>query len=133
MTQDEKRRATRVRFLTTASLNFDDAHFTHCETADLSTKGLFVFGAADRKKGDECAIELRLSGTSTKLVVRMRGKVVRVREDGVALNFFEVDLDSYHHLKNIVYYNSENPDELTGEFDPAYVFEGENELKDAFE
>lgn len=126
-------RSTRVRFRATASLHFDNAHFTNCETADLSTKGLFVFGAAGRKAGDECSIELRLSGTSTELMLGMRGKVVRAQGDGVALNFFEIDLDSYYHLKNIVYYNSENPDALTGEFDPAYAFEGKNELQDTFE
>ena len=133
MTHDDRRRSTRVPFQTTATLHFDDADFPRRETADLSVKGIFVLGVAGRDRGDECAVELHLSGTSSELVLRMRGEVVRVQPDGVAIKFFEIDLDSYYHLKNIVYYNSENPDELTGEFDPAFVFEGEDELQDTFE
>ena len=133
MAQNERRKSTRVQFQTTVSLHFDDAEFTQCETADLSVKGIFVVGVAGREIGDECAVELRLSGMSSELLLRMRGEVVRVRGDGVAVKFFEIDLDSYYHLKNIVYYNSKNPDELTGEFDPTFVFEGEDELQDTFE
>ena len=35
----------------------------------------------------------------------MAGETVRVQEDGVALQFFDVDEDSFYHLKNLVYFN----------------------------
>ena len=40
----------------------------------------------------------------------MRGEVVRVDPGGLALHFTEIDADSFYHLKNIIYYNSKDPD-----------------------
>ena len=42
----------------------------------------------------------------------MKGEVVRVEPDGLALHFSEIDFDSFYHLKNIIYYNSEDPDQV---------------------
>ena len=133
MTGDERRRSTRVFFHTIANLHFSDADFTSCETMDLSIKGVFVLGLSGRPIGDRCAVQLQLSGSSTQLLLAMQGEVVRVEAKGTAIKFSEIDLDSFNHLKNIVYYNSENPDELTGEEDPAFVFEGEDEIRGDFQ
>ncbi len=46
----------------------------------------------------------------------MKGEVVRVEEDCIALYFFEIDLDSFFHLRNIVYYNTEDADKIENEF-----------------
>ena len=133
MADDNRRKSTRVYFQTTANLHFDDADFTNCETADLSIKGVFVMGISGRAIGDRCAIQLQLSGSSQQLVLDMQGEVARLGPKGIGIKFLEIDLDSFNHLKNIVYYNSENPDALKGIEDPAFVFEGEDEIKDDFQ
>jgi hypothetical protein len=135
MAHDERRRSTRVLFRTTASLVFGDKSYLNHATADLSVKGVFVLGIEGYHPGDKCDVELRLSGVSDELVLSMQGEVVRVQKEGIAVKFCEIDLDSFYHLKNIVYYNSENPDELTGELDPVFVVEGaeENESQDHFD
>ena len=106
----ERRRTTRVAFSTTATLHFEDAAYAECATENLSTKGVFIAGVTGRTIGDTCSIELHLSGASSDLVLRMQGRVVRTPPNGIAIQFEEVDLDSFYHLKNIVYYNSEDPD-----------------------
>ncbi|MDH4320226.1 MAG: PilZ domain-containing protein [Desulfobulbaceae bacterium] len=109
----EKRHNTRVPFHTTITVRFHDKTFAHCETRDLSLKGVFVMGVTGpRAKGDRCELSLHLSGTSSDLSLQMRGEVVRVLDDGVGLHFSEIDLDSFYHLKNIIYYNSPDPDAL---------------------
>lgn len=133
MADDERRRSTRVLFQATVTLHFDDADFPDRETSDLSIKGVFVQGITGRSIGDRCAVELHLAGTSSQLLLRMDGEVVRVEKNGIAIKFSEIDLDSFYHLRNIVYYNSENPDELAGEDDPDFVFAGEEESKDEFQ
>lgn len=133
MTDEERRRSTRVHFQTTANLHFADADFSDCETDDLSIKGVFIQGITGRAIGDRCEVELHLSGSSDQQPLRMQGEVVRIVEEGIGIKFFETDLDSFYHLKNIVYYNSENPDELTGEDDPEFVFEAEEDIKDDFQ
>ena len=109
----EKRKNTRVPFHATITVRFPDQTFDHCETQDLSLKGVFVKGVTGaRSLGDRCELSLHLSGSSSDLALHISGEVVRVREDGVGLHFSEIDLDSYYHLKNILYYNSEDPDIL---------------------
>ncbi len=60
-------------------------------------------------------MNLCLSGASSELCLQMKGEVVRVLDDGIGVSFIEIDLDSFHHLKNIVYYNAEDPDQIEEE------------------
>ena len=121
MEHDERRKNTRVSFHTTASLKFPEMSFDKCETRDLSIKDVFVLGVQGVEVEDECEVILHLSGMTSDLNLTMRGKVVRVQGDGVAICFFEIDLDSFYHLKNIVYYNTENPDEVADVVDDEGV------------
>lgn len=115
MDMDERRKNTRVTFHTTVDIRFRDADCIGCETRDLSVKGVFVLGVHGRTVGETCEVTLCLCGSSSELCMKMKGEVVRELEDGVALSFVEVDLDSFYHLKNIVYYNAEDPDRITEE------------------
>ena len=96
-------------------LEFPDQSHPECETADLSLKGVFVLGVTGHKLGENCLVSLRLVGSTSHLILKMKGTVVRVEEGGLALHFYQMDLDSFFHLKNILYYNSENPDALDDE------------------
>ncbi|MFQ6757386.1 MAG: PilZ domain-containing protein [Deltaproteobacteria bacterium] len=110
-----KRKNTRVPFQVIIGLDFPDRSHAECETADLSLKGVFVLGVTGHKLGENCLVSLRLVGSTSHLTLKMKGTVVRVEEDGLALHFYEMDLDSFFHLKNILYYNSEDPDVLDEE------------------
>ena len=115
MKQDDRRKNTRVAFQTTADLKFSDTVYSHCETDNLSIKGVSVLGITGHKMGEVCELALALCGSSSELRLEMKGEVVRADKEGIALHFTEVDLDSYYHLKNIVYYNSEDPDSIKTE------------------
>ena len=115
-TMQNKRKNTRVPFQVVISLDFPTQSHTACKTADLSLKGVFVLGVTGHKLGEHCLVSLGLAGSTSQLSLKMKGTVVRVKEDGVALHFYEMDLDSFSHLKNILYYNSEDPDTLDEEF-----------------
>ncbi len=108
----ERRQSTRVAFTATATIRLKGTTYTDCATENLSTKGVFINGVSvsPQQEGERCDVELRLSGASSDLVVRMQGRVVRSQPEGVAVQFEEIDLDSFYHLKNIVYYNSDDPD-----------------------
>lgn len=110
-----KRRNSRVPFQVIISLDFPDKSHAECETADLSLKGVSVLGVTGHKVGENCLVTLRLVGSTSHLSLKIKGTVVRMEEDRLALHFYEMDLDSFFHLKNILYYNSENPDVLEEE------------------
>lgn len=112
MTAEGRRRATRVPFHVTVSLRFALREYLQCGTRDLSIKGVFVAGVQGPSVGDTCETELCLSGTSSQVCLTMEGVVARTGEDGLALQFTGMDLDSFFHLRNIIYFNSGDPDEL---------------------
>ena len=112
MGTQERRKNVRVAFKTTVTLRFADGEYAHCQTKDLSLKGIFIPGIVDREPGERCAVTILLSGTSSELTISMHGEVIRKTEEGLGIYFNEIDIDSFFHLKNIVYYNSDHPDQI---------------------
>ncbi len=112
MGRKERRKNIRVAFQTTGTLRFADGEYAHCQTKDLSLKGVFIPGIVDREPGEKCHVTIHLSGTSSELKINMTGEVVRKTEEGIGVYFDEIDIDSFFHLKNIVYYNTDHPDQI---------------------
>lgn len=107
--QGERRRGARVIFRTTVKLSFADGRiFGDCETMDVSVSGIFVRGVRGVDLGGRCRVDLHLAGRTSNLALVMAGEIVRLQEDGVALQFAEVDEDSFYHLRNIVYFTYKN-------------------------
>jgi hypothetical protein len=105
-TQHERRRDARVTFRTFAKLSYPEGRvFKDCETRDVSVSGVFVEGVSGVALGEKCDVEFHLTGRTSSLVLEMAGETVRVLDDGVALQFFDVDEDSFYHLQNVVYFN----------------------------
>lgn len=112
MAQHERRTNTRVSFQTTMDVRFSGQEYPGCAIQDLSVKGVFLVGVRQQALGDRCALTLCLSGTSSELCLRIQGEVAHIEEGGVGVHFIEMDLDSFYHLKNIVYFNAEDPDHI---------------------
>jgi hypothetical protein len=127
-TQAERRLEVRATFRTTAKLCFADGRcFDDCETMNVSVSGVFVRGIKGVVFGENCQVELHLSGRTSRLVLEMAGEIVRVEEDGVALQFLEVDEDSFYHLRNIVYFSfthSSGAEEVSVEVDDETLYDG---------
>lgn len=111
----ERRKNTRVPFQTTADVVFDDKKYNNCATENLSVKGVSVLGISGHALGQTCELSLALSGSTSHLRLTMKAEVVRMEADRIGLHFIEIDLDSFYHLKNIIYYNSEDPDTIEQE------------------
>ncbi len=104
--QQERRRDPRVTFRASVRLKFERGQeFDDCQTSNISVNGVFVEGASGVANGDKCQVDFQLVGTSSTLLLKMTGEVVRIDDLGVALQFVEVDQDSFYHLQNIVYVN----------------------------
>ncbi|MEA1934475.1 MAG: PilZ domain-containing protein [Thermodesulfobacteriota bacterium] len=102
----ERRYNPRIAFKTQADLQFKDGTQNGLITRDLSINGTFVLNMKDKQVGDECEVTLHCD-----LVLKMKGEVVRVEEKGSAIQFFDQDLDNFHHLKNVVYINAVDHEE----------------------
>ena len=82
------------------------------DSRNLSLKGIFVNTKEDISPGARCRVQIFLSGRTEPTPLCMEGTVVRKDPSGVAITFDSMDLDSYTDLKNIVRYNTENPDDV---------------------
>ncbi|MCK9295778.1 MAG: PilZ domain-containing protein [Desulfobulbaceae bacterium] len=115
MTHDERRKNTRVVFHTTATVRFAGDVFENLAIRDLSLRGVYLEGISRRSLGEKCEVELFLTGSSSELKLNMAGKVVRCDDIGVGVHFEEIDIDTFFHLKNIIYYNADDPDQVENE------------------
>jgi hypothetical protein len=77
---------------------------------DLSMRSLFIKTDKNLDVGTPCSVEIVLTGLQSELILKMEGHVVRNTDEGYAIYFDSVDLDSYTHLRNIVRYNSPDPE-----------------------
>lgn len=114
----DKRRNLRVVFKTNCSvepINGDFCPFEADSTKDVSLKGIYIETENRLPIGTSCILKLKLAGTSSELSLNIRAKVVRWDNKGLAFTFEEIDMDSFFHLRNILYYNSGDPDRIDKE------------------
>ncbi|MBU2548809.1 MAG: PilZ domain-containing protein [Proteobacteria bacterium] len=112
---EEQRIRTRVHFTTRVTLIFGDRELSGLESRDISLKGLYVGTRTRLPLETPVDIILELSGSTSSLNLQMKGKVARVDDDGLGIDFVEIDLDSFYHLRNLVSFNAGDPSEIEAE------------------
>ena len=100
----EKRKSTRVEFLTeTEMLHNGKAIIGSVD--NLSLKGMFVqTNDNDVPLNTVVDCHIKLSGSSTLLSIDIKGVVARIGDTGLAIEFQDMELDSFIHLRNIIRY-----------------------------
>jgi len=111
-------------------LLFSNQIYEHCTTRDLSLKGLWVYGCQGQKAGDFCDIEISEKEVPINRVIRIKGKVVRVDNEGIGILFIDMNLNSYTDLQTLLIYRSSDPfevaEEFLDEFNPAKKPDSQN-------
>ncbi|HWR39379.1 MAG TPA: PilZ domain-containing protein [Patescibacteria group bacterium] len=103
---EQKRKFSRVSFPVTVHL--EGAGITADGRAqDLGVKGMFVVTETHLLAGTPVALRLYVSGWREREPLCLKGDVVRVEPGGVAVEFREMSLETFSHLKNIVMYNND--------------------------
>lgn len=112
--QDMNRRSKiRVDFQTKIIVNVSDSAVQmDADSKNLSLKGIFVETMEDVPVNSRCRVQVFLVGTTERKPLIMEGTVVRKEAEGIGIAFDSMDLDSYTELKNIVRYNTTDPDEI---------------------
>jgi len=86
------------------------------ELIDLSMSGMFIVSPTSLTMHDSCTVHILLGHIEHELPIIAQATVVRVTQDGIALKFSSVKLDSSDSLKHLVLANSDNPDKTRDEF-----------------
>lgn len=102
---NEQRKNFRVLFKAIAclwSLKQDAKEIRCDQTRDISLKGIYCYSDIKFSIGTPCEVELHISDTISKLVLFLKGRVVRTDNSGMGIQFEEMDLDSFFLLKDIL-------------------------------
>ncbi|MCI5211288.1 MAG: PilZ domain-containing protein [Candidatus Electrothrix sp. ATG2] len=109
------RRFSRVGILWAVHLEFqvnEYKSFVH----NVSLSGLFIEGDFAQANGDLCIINLKQSALYKKNVIRAVASVSRFTENGIALEFLSMKLDSFSFLQTILLRKAVQPAEVSREF-----------------
>jgi len=107
-----KRQFIRVEISQQAILEFADKKYNPCRLKDLSLTGMVLFGKFQQQAGDECIVRFSQKSTSSCFYFKACARVVRTTEDGLAIEFVSMPLDSYMLLQTTLLYTAVDPLEI---------------------
>ncbi len=109
----DKRKNLRVFFDAKVEVCSEKGKLISNKAKDISLRGLYVYAREERPDiGELCDVKISLS---KDIVLRFKAKVLRHDKNGFALSFIATDLNSISHLKNLLSYNSPDPDKIEEE------------------
>lgn len=111
----EKRAATRIVFNVKSRVKYDKKT-VEGNVINLSMHGMLLSSGQDIPVGKTVKAEIFMEGTTSKLKIKVKGRVLRSDRTGTAITFKSVDIDSFIHLKNIIAYNEGDVDKIMKEF-----------------
>ena len=112
----ERREFSRVAIQVEVRLRTEEDNLVAGKGTRISLKGLFFETATRLPNGSACQIEIVLGTESHQLLINVKGKVTRQEENGLGLEFSQMGSEGYEHLKNLVLYNSDEPEKVEQEF-----------------
>ncbi len=115
--REERRARTRVQFNRQIRILVEGRRLAVVSLRDISLNGVFVITEDKAEVGEQCQliIDLAAEGQEPRLIID--GVVTRVKENGLGIQFTEMDPDSFFHLRNIVLYNAPDPDQVEAEIE----------------
>ncbi|MGE5605189.1 MAG: PilZ domain-containing protein [Bacteroidota bacterium] len=110
----EKRKFSRVDFKKEVEIFVNSEKYLG-EIENLSLKGAYLKTTHPLQLDDKIEIIIHLT-VNTDFDVNLKGKVIRLTNDGAGIIFDRIDLDSFSHLRNIIAYNFGDDDLVMEEF-----------------
>lgn len=117
MTTDftNQREFTRVLVAARTLIKTGDATLSASQTHSLSMKGMSIQSAERLPVGTECEITIVL--VEGEAEIQVLGTVVAHLADGMAFLFTKIlGLESFEHLRNLVFYNAQDVEQVETEF-----------------
>jgi hypothetical protein len=110
-----QREFTRVLVSARTELRSGAVSVSGAPTHSLSMKGMSVVCQERLPVGSECEIDIVL--VEGEVTIQLLGTVVSLLPDGMAVQFTKIlGLESFDHLRNLVFYNAPDVDAVEQEF-----------------
>lgn len=115
----EQRRYTRSTVCARAELRLSCGMLMEALSRDVSLNGMFVNSDRMLPVGHTCHVTLMFEGGVGKFRVATNGRVVRVDEDGIAIEFEEVEMEGGEHLRKLLLCNADEPERMREEMEAS--------------
>ena len=117
----EKRKFTRTPFRTEIRVISDDRIVVSNHLRDVSLGGAYILVEKPLDEGTLCILSIDLIGPRSLLRVEIEGEVIRVEDQGMAVKFTRIDVDSFVHLRHLIKVHSQDPDTIDTEFESNFL------------
>src|SRR5690349_12665264 len=107
MSDDPDRRTfLRVPFRIEVTLRGDHTTVVSADVRNVSLRGLYARAPGRLPPGSRCDVLLTLGSPDSDVQLALRGRVARVDRGGMGVEFLDMGLDTFYHLRNLVLFNS---------------------------
>jgi hypothetical protein len=118
---DERRGFVRVPFNTEVVIVAGDWSLRTGNGIDISMSGLHLSGLdrTDSGKplpGTACSTSIHLQASGHRALIEADGRIIRSGPDELAVEFIEIELDGYQHLRQLILNNADDPDRAEQQF-----------------
>jgi hypothetical protein len=118
---DERRGFVRVPFNTEVVINAGDWSLRATSGIDISMSGVHLNGL-DRAEtgrplpGTSCTASIHLQAAGNRAAIVADGRIIRSEPGELAVEFIEIELDGYQHLRQLILNNTDDPDRAEEQF-----------------
>ncbi len=118
---DERRGFVRVPFNTEVALSAGDWSLRAASGIDVSMSGLHITGldrtdAAKPLPGTAVSVSIHLQATGHRALIEAEGRIIRSEPGELAVEFIEIELDGYQHLRQLILNNADDPGRAERQF-----------------
>ncbi len=118
MLSREKREFVRVPFTTEAEIRTGNQLFRSSSGMNISLNGLRIATNEPLPgEGSPCSAKIILKAFDHHIAIEAKGRIARTGQGYLAVEFTEIDPDSYLHLRHLIINNAEDPVHAEEEFD----------------
>jgi hypothetical protein len=113
----EKRGFSRVPFNAEVEVRVYGRSIRSQEGIDISMSGIRLLTREPIPPAEtSCQVTIALGGPENPVMIDAKGKMVRSQKGSLAVEFIELDIDSYHHLQQVIVSNADDHERAEKEF-----------------
>ncbi|BCO09280.1 hypothetical protein GF1_16560 [Desulfolithobacter dissulfuricans] len=108
----DRRKFSRINLCSTAVIYCDDGRYKLVLTKNLILGGIYVLGEFNITIGEICTIEIFARDKNIIITMMVTAEVVRKDDNGLALNFLEMEQGTYSQLQEIILDKEQDDEEF---------------------
>jgi hypothetical protein len=113
----ERREFIRIPFNTEVEIDVGGRVIRSNKGINISMSGIHLStDDSAPSRGTICRVSITLHALENRVTIEAGGKISRSVPGSLAIEFTELEVDSYHHLRRLILLNADEPEKAEQEF-----------------